>query len=45
MARYAEPPGDFGVYAYDAANAIIAAAATALSGVKTVDPSVRAGSG
>ncbi len=42
-AGFAEPPGDFGVYAYDAANAIIAAATTALTGASSVNPLLRAG--
>ena len=40
-AQYAEPPGDFGVYAYDAANVIIAAATNALKGVEAIGPAVR----
>jgi branched-chain amino acid transport system substrate-binding protein len=35
-AGYADPPSDFGVYAYDAANVIIAAAKVALDGLDRV---------
>jgi branched-chain amino acid transport system substrate-binding protein len=40
-AGYAEPPSDFGVYAYDAANVLIAAAVSALNGAEEVTPAVR----
>jgi len=40
-AHYAEPPTDFGVYAFDAANAIIAAASQALQGKDKVTPTAR----
>jgi branched-chain amino acid transport system substrate-binding protein len=40
-AGYAEPPDDFGPYAYDAANVIIAAAAEALKGEDEVTPASR----
>lgn len=40
-AGYAEPPSDCGVYAYDATNVLIAAAASALQGAEEVTPAVR----
>jgi len=40
-AHYAEPPTDFGVYAFDAANAIIASASQALNGKDKVTPAAR----
>ena len=40
-AGYSDPPSDFGVYAYDAANAIIAAAGVALAGNERVTEDVR----
>lgn len=42
-ARFTEPPSDFGVYAYDAANVIITAASQALAGATKVTPAARAG--
>jgi branched-chain amino acid transport system substrate-binding protein len=39
---YSEPASDYGVYSYDAANIIIAAAAKALRGTSKVSPKVRA---
>ncbi len=41
QARFAEPPTDFGPYAYDAANVIIGAAATALLTHPSITPAVR----
>lgn len=41
-AGFAEPPSDFGVYAYDATNVIIAAAAKTLPGVSDVTAKARA---
>ena len=38
---FAEPPSDFGVYAYDAANVIIAASAKLLEGAEEVTPQIR----
>ena len=40
-AGFAEPPSDFGVYAYDAANVIIAASTAALRGNTEVTPVMR----
>ena len=40
-AAYPDPPSDFGVYSYDAANVVIAAARAALAGVAAVTPDVR----
>ena len=40
-AGYGEPASDFGVYAYDAANIIIAAASPALKGTSEVSPKAR----
>jgi branched-chain amino acid transport system substrate-binding protein len=40
-AHYADPPTDFGVYAFDAANAIIAGASQALNGKDKVTPEAR----
>jgi branched-chain amino acid transport system substrate-binding protein len=40
-AKFAEPPTDFGVYAYDAANLIIAGAAKALQGADKVTAKAR----
>ncbi|MDQ6798938.1 MAG: branched-chain amino acid ABC transporter substrate-binding protein [Actinomycetota bacterium] len=40
-AGYAEPPSDFGPYAYDAANVILAAASKALAGAGAVTRTVR----
>ena len=41
-AGFAEPPSDFGAYAYDAANVLIAAAGGALAGAGSVTPESRA---
>jgi branched-chain amino acid transport system substrate-binding protein len=40
-AGFPDPPSDFGVYAYDAANVLIAAARTALAAAAAVTPDVR----
>lgn len=40
-ARYAEPPSDFGPYAYDAANLLVNAATKALAGAGSVTRAVR----
>jgi branched-chain amino acid transport system substrate-binding protein len=41
QAGFAEPPSDFGVYAYDAANVLIAALVPAVQGTDRVTPAVR----
>ena len=41
-AGFGEPPSDFGAYAYDAANVLIAAAAGALAGARSVTREARA---
>jgi branched-chain amino acid transport system substrate-binding protein len=40
-AGFTEPPSDFGVYAYDAAKVIVAAAAGTLAGAEQVTPDLR----
>jgi branched-chain amino acid transport system substrate-binding protein len=42
-AKFVEPPSDFGVYAFDAANVVIDAAHKALAGATAVTPRARAG--
>jgi branched-chain amino acid transport system substrate-binding protein len=42
-AKFVEPPSDFGVYAFDAANVVISAGEKALAGASTVTARARAG--